>query len=160
MSRAALVHVPGSLVDGSGVRASPRRLAASFAFDAARARRIERGGTLRSISDTDAADPILAGFAAACETAGVQMPPEIRCRVVSEISLDAGEGSRAAATLAGVVGARAMLDLPLSDAEVECIAAAITRSAERVRASIAAHTCVIHEICDDDAPAPSVATQF
>ena len=159
MSRAVLVHVPGSLMDGSGMRASTRRLAASFAFDAARTRRIERGGTLRSISDTDAADPILAGFAAACVAAGVQIPPEIRCRVVSEISLDAGEGSRAAATLAGVIGARAMLDLPLSDAEVECIAAAITRSPERMRVSIAAHTCVIHEICDDS-PAPPVAAPF
>jgi homoserine kinase len=159
MRRGALVHVQGSLVGAGGVRASPRRLAASFAFDAGRPRRIERGGTLRPVSSSDAADPILAGFAAACETAGVQMPPAIRCRVVSEIPLDAGEGSRVAATVAGVIGARAMLDLPLSDAEVECIAAAITRSPERVRASIAAHTCVIHEICDD-VPATSVAAPF
>ena len=149
MSRRVVVRVPGSSKVEAGAGAVDRWLTASFTLDGTGAPLVERGGTLRSLATSDDADVLIAGFAAACTAADVAMPDELHCRVVSEIPVGEGEGASAAAALAGVIGARALLALPLGDAAAGQIAAALDGSPQQVRAAMDRHTCAVYPVCDD-----------
>jgi homoserine kinase len=69
------------------------------------------------------------------------VPASLSIHAVSEIRLGAGLGAAAAATVAGIIGARALLKLPLDDGAVIRLAASIDGSADRVAASTAGHRC-------------------
>lgn len=151
MSRRVTVRVPGAHRDGAP---SPEQwLTASLTLDASRARRVERGGRLRTLVIDDDRDLLIVGVRAACEAAGRTLPDAFRCRVVSEIPIGAGQGASAAAIVAGIIGARALFDLPLDGMAVQHLAESLDGSPEQVRAAFGAHTCRIEIVCDDE-PAP------
>jgi homoserine kinase len=153
MSRRVDVRVPGSMVQPDGVAiAANRWLRASFAFDALAPTKVGRrdpGDDVPGIPDTDW---ILEGFTTACAVVGRPAPDDLRIRAVSEIPLGADLGAAVAATVAGVVGARALLALALDDDAVVRIAGSVSGSADRTAASVAGHVCAIHPTCDDDLP--------
>ena len=61
-----------------------------------------------------------------------------------------GQGASAAAIVAGILGARALLDLPLDGMAVQHLAESLDGSPVQVRAGFAAHTCRTDTVCDDD----------
>ncbi|HVX41990.1 MAG TPA: hypothetical protein VHB25_20680 [Gemmatimonadaceae bacterium] len=151
MSRRVVVRVPGvSRASGALVN---EWFAASLELDASRARRLERGGELRVLDLNDEHDLLLAGVRATCAAAGIGVPDTLRVRAVSSIPIAAGHGASTAAVLAGVLGARAMFDLQLSDDRLARIAEAIDPSPSQTRVSLAAHVIRVDTVCDDRMPA-------
>jgi len=119
-------------------------------LDDRRPRRIERGGEIRALNVADDDDFLIIGLRAACATAATPFPQALRCRVVSTIPIAAGRGASAAAVVAGIIGARALLDLSQDDATVARIACAIDASPAQIHAAIDGHSVATHITCDDD----------
>ena len=154
-----VVRVPG-LVAGTEAPvaiATNHSVTASFALDAARSNVVERSGTWPEGSTSPDRDWVLEGFQAACNAAGRDVPVSLRTRAISNIPFDTGLGAASAATVAGIVGARALLVLPLDDAAIVRIASAIDGGANRVAALVAEHQCTIYASCDDPPTAGRLA---
>jgi homoserine kinase len=87
---------------------------------------IERAGTLAQLDGVPAADDYLAvGFRAACEAAGVEVPDGVAFAARSDIPVARGLGSSAASLVAGALLARTALGLPLTDADLVAVGAAV-----------------------------------
>jgi len=147
-----VVRVPGSFVDSTRgiVLTTLQRLSASFAVIASSEPRVQRAGTLKALSTASDADFVLRAFRKACIAADHVPPSGIRVRIVSDIPLRVGRGAGAAAAVAGVVGARALLDLPLDDVTAVRVATEIAGARHRVTESLAASTCTLAPTCDDE----------
>ena len=74
---------------------------------------LERRGTLTELSGAPDQDLIYRGFAAACRTAGRDVPGRLAFAADSEIPVSRGLGSSAAAVVAGAAAADALLGLGL-----------------------------------------------
>lgn len=153
MSRLVTVRVPGSRRSsgrGAAVAFSDRWVVASFTIDSTRVNVLERAGTLRDLTLPPSEDRVVAAFRAACIRAGRPVPDDLRIRVSSDIDVGRGLGASAAAAVAGAIGARALLDLPLSDDAIVSAASTADGSIAQVVASFEAHECTVRGVCDDD----------
>jgi homoserine kinase len=75
---------------------------------------------------------IVHSFEAACSAAAVAKPNNLKIDCHNAIPLGSGLGSSAAATLTGILGARALLDLPLNDQGILELASEIEGHADNV----------------------------
>lgn len=149
-NRLVTVKVPGSAHNHHLRDRTAGWLTASFTLDARRNQRVERGGELRRLDVADDDDFLIIGFREACASAEAPFPDALRCRVVSTIAIAAGQGASAAAVVAGILGARALLELSLDDAMVSRIACAIDASPDQIHAAIDGHSMAAHITCNDD----------
>lgn len=156
-NRVVVVRVPGSRRSpenrGAAV-ASDRWLTATFALDGSRTKVIERSGTLRDLTVAPNKDRLLVAFRAACIRAGRDVPADLRIRVSSDVEVGRGQGASAAAAVAGALGARALLDLPLDDHALISAASTADGSIAQVVASFEGHTCVFRGERDADRTIP------
>ena len=83
--------------------------------EAARDVTIERSGTLRVLSLSAEQDLLCTGFAAACRAAGRAVPRGLVLEADSDIPIERGLGSSAAAIVAGATAARELLALDLDE---------------------------------------------
>jgi len=148
--RLVTVQVPGFTRDHHTHAAAPGWLTASFTLSERRQRRIERGGELRALTISDDDDFLIIGFRTACVSVATSVPDALRCRVTSTIPIAAGRGASSAAVVAGIIGARALLDLSLDEAAVAHMACVIDASPSQVHAAIEGHSVATHITCDDD----------
>lgn len=142
------VPVPRSLKSDSG---KIDYLTASFARDPSRTALVERGGALARSRIPVERDPTLLGFRAACARADCEVPADTRIRVVAagEWSDARSDGERIEASLAGAIGARALLDLPLDDDVLIALVAGDDHATRRrAAAAIAVHAIVSQTLCD------------
>jgi mevalonate kinase len=143
--RVVVVRVPGSRrsPENRGLAvAIDRWLTATFTLDGSRNTVIERNGTLRDLTVAPGNDRLLVAFRAACIRAGRDVPADLRIRVSSDVEVGRGLGASAAAAVAGALGARALLDLPLDDHALISAASTADGSIAQVVASFEATTCV------------------
>jgi homoserine kinase len=147
------VTVPAVPRDASSTSSPAGTLVASFALEGELSQPvIERAGELRALGVSDDDDFLIIGFRAACAQAGLVAPARLHCRAVSSIPVGTGQGASTAAIVAGAVGARGLLDLPLDDAAIAHVVADVDGSPAQVASAIALHTMRALATCDDDPP--------
>lgn len=149
MSRRVEVRVPGSLVraGGGATIAADCWVRASFALDALSNPVVQ--GRPEDDGRTSGVNAVVAGFRAACAASRRDVPTTLRVRAVSDIPAGVELGAAAAATVAGIVGARALLALALDDDAVVRLAGAQHGAMDRAFASLAGHVCAVYPTCDD-----------
>jgi hypothetical protein len=146
------VRVPIARSDVIALVMGAEYVIASFAFDASRTRVVERGGALVHSPIPLHVDPTLVAFREACTRANHVMPESVRIRVVAHAGASARDEPEGAsdAFIAGAIGARALLDLPLDDATlIDVVATLDGGDRERAAQAFAGHTVVSQETCDD-----------
>lgn len=144
MSRRVLVRVPASVSNlGAGFDcvgiAVDRWLTLSATLDPQAPdapARVERAGTLVGLDVPVGEDRMVAGARAACALAGCRLPGGLTLRASSEIPVERGLGSSAAAAVAGAVAADALFQLGLGDHALAAAATAVEGHPDNVAPAI------------------------
>jgi homoserine kinase len=119
--------------------------------------RVERAGTLATLTVAPEDDRIVAGFRAACTAVGRVPPTALHVRASSQIAVGARQGASAAATLAGAAAANALLGLDLDDVKLGALVAAVDGPTHQLADAVAGHTVVVRVECVDVPDGTAVA---
>ena len=103
----------------------------------------ERRGTLRDLGVSPEQDLIYRGFAAACRTAGRDVPARLAFAVDSDIPISRGLGSSAAAVVAGATSANALLDLGLVPEALLALGTEIEGHPDNVAPAVYGGACLV-----------------
>ena len=104
---------------------------------------IERHGALSDVAAPPEQDLIYRGFAAACRTAGRDVPGRLAFTADSDIPVSRGLGSSAAAIVAGAAAANTLLDLDLAPEALLALGTEIEGHPDNVAPAVYGGACLV-----------------
>ena len=104
---------------------------------------LERRGTLSELTAPPDQDLIYRGFAAACRSAGRDVPGRVAFTADSDIPVSRGLGSSSAAVVAGAAAANTLLDLGLAPEALLALCAEIEGHPDNVAPAVYGGACLV-----------------